>query len=251
MSMYWTTASDRDFTLSQDEFGNYSHAADEPLVSFQEQKKILGERIKRLRLYREMTQEEAAEKTGINTTLWRHYEYGLKMPRQENLEKIAQTLDVPLQMLFPIDTCTPEGIATLLLNMQLQFGCMEIVEDNGSVSLKFPKNEFAEKATDTLKTVKGLLDKITWDDGIDLTAERFLCSRYTVQKEMGIEIKEKRKLWKVILDGQVDENSMPESEDWMYLKETANTIQQATYRLKNMALLNYITELYKTKKESK
>ena len=34
-----------------------------------------------------MTQEEAAEKTGINATLWRHYEYGLKMPRQENLEK--------------------------------------------------------------------------------------------------------------------------------------------------------------------
>ena len=56
-----------------------------------------------------MTQEEAAEKTGINATLWRHYEYGLKMPRQENLKKIAQTLDVPMQMLFPIDTCTPEG----------------------------------------------------------------------------------------------------------------------------------------------
>lgn len=51
-----------------------------------------------------------------------HYEYGLKMPRQENLEKIAQALDVPMQMLFPIDTCTPVGIATLLLNMQLQFG---------------------------------------------------------------------------------------------------------------------------------
>ena len=82
--------------------------------------------------------------TCINATLWRHYEYGLKMPRQENLEKIAQALDVPMQMLFPIDTCTPEGIATLLLNMQLQFGSMEIVEVDGSVSLKFPKNEFPE-----------------------------------------------------------------------------------------------------------
>lgn len=80
--------------------------------------------------------------TCINATLWRHYEYGLKMPRQENLEKIAQTLDVPMQMLFPIDTCTPEGIATLLLNMQLQFGSMEIVEADGSVSLKFPKMNF-------------------------------------------------------------------------------------------------------------
>lgn len=243
MSMYWATASDRDFTLSRDEFGNYSHAGDKALVSFQEQKKILGERIKRLRLYREMTQEEAAEKTGINTTLWRHYEYGLKMPRQENLEKIAQTLDVPMQMLFPIDTCTPEGIATLLLNMQMQFGSMEIIEADGSISLKFPQNEFTEKATDTLKTVKDRLDKITWDDGIDVTAERFLCSRYTVPKEMGAEIKEKREIWKAILDGHMDENSMPEGEDWTYLKETADTIMQATYRLKNVVLLEYITEI--------
>ena len=251
MSMYWTTASDRDFTLSRDEFGNYSHAENKVLVSFQDQKKILGERIKRLRLYREMTQEEAAEKTGINTTLWRHYEYGLKMPRQENLEKIAQTLEVPMQMLFPIDTCTSEGIATLLLNMQMQFGNMEIIEEDGSISLRFPQNEFTEKATDTLKTVKDRLDKITWDDGIDVTAERFLCSRYVVPKEMGAEIKEKREIWKAILDGHMDENSMPEGEDWTYLKETADTIKQATYRLKNVALLDYITELYKGEKESK
>ena len=145
MSMRWTTVSDRDFTLMRDEFGNYSHSADKTPISFQEQKKILGNRIKRLRLYREMTQEEAAEKTGINATLWRHYEYGLKMPRQENLEKIAQTLDVPMQMLFPIDTCTPEGIATLLLNMQLQFGSMEIVEVDGQRQLEIPKERILEK----------------------------------------------------------------------------------------------------------
>ena len=100
------------------------------------------------------------------------------MPRQENLEKIAQALDVPMQMLFPIDTCTPEGIATLLLNMQLQFGSMEIVEVDGSVSLKFPKNEFSKNATDTLHTVKQLLDKITWDDGVDFTAEPYFGNWY-------------------------------------------------------------------------
>ena len=250
MSMYWTTASDKDFALLRDEFGNYSHSADKTLVDFQEQKKILGNRIKKLRHYREMTQEEAAEKAGINPTLWRHYEYGLKMPRQENLEKIAQTLDVPMQMLFPIDTCTPVGIATLLLNMQLQFGSMEIVEADGSVSLKFPKNEFSKNATNTLHTVKELMDKITWDDGVDLTAEHFLCSRYAVPKELGTEIKEKRELWKEILDGRMDESSMPEGESWSHLEDTADSIKEATYRLKKMALLDYITECYKTKKES-
>ena len=249
MSMYWTTASDKDFALLRDEFGNYSHSADQTPIDFQEQKKILGNRIKKLRHYREMTQEEAAEKTGINTTLWRHYEYGLKMPRQENLEKIAQTLDVPMQMLFPIDACTPVGIATLLLNMQLQFGSMEIVEVDGSVCLKFPKNEFSKNATDTLHTVKQLLDKITWDDGVDLTAERFLNSRYAVPKELGAEIKEKRALWKEILDGRMDESSMPEGESWSYLEDTADSIKVATYRLKNMTLLDYITECYKTKKD--
>ena len=181
--------------------------------------------------------------TCINATLWRHYEYGLKMPRQENLEKIAQTLDVPMQMLFPIDTCTPVGIATLLLNMQLQFGSMEIVEVDGSVSLKFPKNEFSKNATDTLHTVKELMDKITWDDGVDLTAEHFLCSRYAVPKEMGAEIKEKRALWKEILDGRMDESSMPKGESWSYLEDTADSIKEATYRLKNMTLLDYITEI--------
>ena len=60
MSLYWTTASDKDFALFRDEFGNYSHSADQTPISFQEQKKILGNRIKKLRHYREMTQEEAA-----------------------------------------------------------------------------------------------------------------------------------------------------------------------------------------------
>ena len=95
-----------------------------------------------------------------------------------------------------------------------------------------------------------LLDKITWDDGVNLTAERFLCSRYAVPREMSAEIKEKRELWKEILGGRMDESSMPEGESWSYLEDTADSIKEATYRLKNMALLDYITECYKTKKGS-
>ena len=67
---------------------------------------------------------------------------------------------------------------------------------------------------------------------------------------MGAEIKEKRELWKEILDGRMDESSMPEGESWSYLEDTAGSIEEATYRLKNMALLDYITEYYKAKKES-
>ena len=65
---------------------------------------------------------------------------------------------------------------------------------------------------------------------------------------MGAEIKEKRELWKEILDGRMDESSMPKGESWSYLEDTAGSIEEATYRLKNMALLAYITECYKNKK---
>ena len=45
-------------------------------------------------------------------------------------------------------------------------------------------------------------------------------------------------------------SSMPKGESWSYLEDTAGSIEEATYRLKNMALLDYITECYKNKKES-
>ena len=52
------------------------------------------------------------------------------------------------------------------------------------------------------------------------------------------------------LDGRMDESSIPEGESWLYLEDTAGSIEEATYRLKNMALLDYITECYKTKKKA-
>ena len=48
----------------------------------------------------------------------------------------------------------------------------------------------------------------------------------------------------------MDESSMPEGESWSYLEDTAGSIEEATYRLKNMALPDHITECYKTKKGS-
>ena len=47
----------------------------------------------------------------------------------------------------------------------------------------------------------------------------------------------------------MDESSIPEGESWSYLKDTADSIKEATYRLKNMALLDYITECYKPKRK--
>ena len=44
---------------------------------------------------------------------------------------------------------------------------------------------------------------------------------------------------------------MPEGDDWTYLKENAESVEAATYRLKNMALLDYITEINEESRKNK
>ena len=80
-------------------FDEFMHNFSTDAEEVTDPKQLLGFRIRRLRIFRDMTQEEAAAKAGINTTLWRHYEHGMKMPRQDRLEKIAVALSVPVQML--------------------------------------------------------------------------------------------------------------------------------------------------------
>ena len=107
-----------------DEFGHNSPIDREGAC---DPKQLLGNRIRFLRFYREMSQMGASKKADINMTLWRHYEHGMKMPRQDRLEKIAEVLRVPIQMMQPIDTYSPAGIAAVLYNMRMQYRNPEIV----------------------------------------------------------------------------------------------------------------------------
>ena len=125
-------------------------------------KLLLGRRIHTLRIFRDMTQEEAAAKAGINTSLWRHYEHGMKMPRQDRLEKIAEVLSVPVQMLQPIDTYSPAGIATVLYNMRMQYGEFDVIEQDGETYIKVPKNNETKTTLATINEIKQRLDKITF-----------------------------------------------------------------------------------------
>lgn len=61
----------------------------------------VGERIKKIRLEKCMTQKEVAEKCGINDANIRKYESGRQNPKIETVEKIAKALDVPITQLLP------------------------------------------------------------------------------------------------------------------------------------------------------
>lgn len=66
-------------------------------------KKQLGEKIKRLRKEKHLTQEEFAESIEIARRNLVNIELGINFPKAETLEKILTALDVSLQKLFETD----------------------------------------------------------------------------------------------------------------------------------------------------
>lgn len=70
-------------------------------------KKLLGKRIKELRVKKHYTQEYLAELTDLGATSISKIETGLYHPSDENLEKIAKVLDVEPYQLYMYNHLKP------------------------------------------------------------------------------------------------------------------------------------------------
>lgn len=208
-----------------------------PLDSDEERdaKQLLGSRILFLRIFRGMTQEKAAEKAGINPALWRHYEHGMRMPRQDRLEKIAEVLRVPVQMLQPIDTYSPAGITTILYNMQMQYRNPEVVEINGENYIKIPKNEKTEETCATLKEIQKRMNAVTFEDAMECY---FRESEPNIYEETKEHVREYCEKYKAYASGNLQEELS------LYDTIQAENIADCEWRMKNQILMEYITELY-------
>lgn len=66
-------------------------------------KKELGEKIKRLRKRRGLTQEQLAELIEISTRNYSNIELGITFPKAETLERIVKSLNTTTQELFAND----------------------------------------------------------------------------------------------------------------------------------------------------
>lgn len=62
--------------------------------------KLLGFRIRELRKSRKLTQSQLAESIGMETTNLCKLENGGQLPKEENIEKLANVFDVPIKELF-------------------------------------------------------------------------------------------------------------------------------------------------------
>ncbi len=206
-------------------------------------KQLLGSRMRYLRTFRDMTQEEAAAKAGINTALWRHYEHGMKMPRQDRLEKIAEALSVPMQMLQPFDTYSPAGIAAVLYNMRMQCQEVEVVEMDGDTYIKVPNNEKTAETRVALKEMQERMSKVTFEDALDFYYQKHTSDIALDQKEYAKQNIEKFKAYQ---NGKI-----PTEDIHVFDEIQAMLIGSTEWFMRNQILMEYITELFQKKSKSK
>jgi len=69
-----------------------------------------GRNLRMLRLSRDWTQEELAERLGMSVNFLSYMERGLKAPSFENLEHIGKVLNLPVADLFAIKLSIPRGV---------------------------------------------------------------------------------------------------------------------------------------------
>lgn len=61
---------------------------------------LFGQRLRQLRRQKNITQERLAEAIGASVDLISNIERGINAPSFETLEKLAETLDIPVKELF-------------------------------------------------------------------------------------------------------------------------------------------------------
>lgn len=82
----------------------------------------VGNRIKRIRKIRGWTQKELAERAGINLFSLKSHELNNKMPKYEQLLKLADALEIDVSFLQPKKLDTPNAILSLIFDLMDQYG---------------------------------------------------------------------------------------------------------------------------------
>ena len=93
----------------------------------------IGQRIKKYRLLRKWTQKELAFRANMHEISEQSYELGVRHPKPEQIEKIAQALDIDISYLYPSKTDTPESIVGILYDLLDEYGNITIKYVDGHI----------------------------------------------------------------------------------------------------------------------
>ena len=105
---------------------------------------ISGEKLKKLRLLRELTQKELAIKSGLTDSAIRNYELGYRSPNKDQLIKIAEALACDVSALIDHTPISNFEFMQILFDYEENLKIRPLVEDStiGLLSYDMNLNDF-------------------------------------------------------------------------------------------------------------
>lgn len=100
---------------------------------------IIGEKIKKYRLSRNLSQKEVALRTGMSEPAIRNYELGNRTPSDKQIEKITMALNISPYAISNPDLDTYIGVMHALFYLEEKYGLIPDKID-GQVCMRFPKH---------------------------------------------------------------------------------------------------------------
>lgn len=115
-----------------------------------------GKKIKLIRTIRGLTQKQLGELSGIHEVAIRKYELGKNLPKEEQLKKIADALNVNVNSLLEFNIETDGDVLPLLFAIDDKFS-MEIKDSEDGIGLFFDNPNLIQFLKDW-QAMKELLD---------------------------------------------------------------------------------------------
>ena len=148
-------------------------------ISTEEINKRIGTRIKYARRDKGLSQKELGDKLGLSADRLQKYENGVRKPKLDMLNKIAEALDIQLLSLVDPIIETEEGAMQALFALESEFGAIPkrgktgkfyVMFDNGNDGLL---NSYIEKWIDRRNEYEQTLMKASNDDEIKLANAQY------------------------------------------------------------------------------
>lgn len=118
-----------------------------------------GEKIRHYRKMRNMTQAQLGEKVGLGDGAIRHYESGIRTPTEEQLEDIAEALNISVSALRSYHVDTASDLLSILVQFEDEYGL--VPSGTGGRSLTIDKKaEGAPKLAQALKNWNAIRRKV-------------------------------------------------------------------------------------------
>lgn len=126
----------------------------------------MGARIRRYRNEGSMTQRELADEVGLTESAIRNYERDIRTPSDQQIERIAEALDVSADSIREIGVSGARGALEVLFRYEKELGFMPVVTSDGVAVVPDPSKKGSQKAAQALKAWKRMRDQLV-DGEID------------------------------------------------------------------------------------